>query len=670
MVSTQREDLGVELSDLPSLRSQKNPDNDIWFQLQRDTVSGKPLLAISSAINVESWKPRSGISRTDGVMVMYLSVDDIIRPLMDLGGGIGKTGEVVVVNDLSETIVAPRLANLTKTGRPNDPLPICTTQMNLALKGNEGILTAPDYRGVEVLAAYRSIELNPFQRWGLVVKVDESEIQASARRLKLFLALVFLSVLITGSVLAYWMTKRITAPIRALTKIAQRAHSGNLDVRAPFRGNDEVGILSGSFNSLLDKIAEWRRELESTVEKRTAELKIEIAERKQAEVSLKSQTEQLIHAQKMEAVGTLAGGIAHDFNNILLVITGYCELLLMAMRTTDQHYASVQVIQKAAFRAADLVKQMLTFSRASETNPAPMKLNLQIEDEVSLLDRTIPKTIEIRMDLDPELKMINADSTQIDQIVLNLAINARDAMPEGGTLTLRARNVILDEDYCSRNLEVSPGEYVELSVSDTGTGMEKSIQERIFEPFFTTKDPGSGTGLGLSMVFGIVKAHGGHITCHSEPGAGTTFGVYFPVAEEAREAKDGLMEKPDHSGNETILIVDDEEMIRKFAGEMLEIIGYTVITAENGLKALEIYSQQAETIDLVILDLNMPIMNGVECLEAMAAVNPGVKALIATGYWVDSETKERLAKHAKGLISKPFKTEEFLRLIRKILDRK
>jgi signal transduction histidine kinase/CheY-like chemotaxis protein len=542
--------------------------------------------------------------------------------------------------------------------------------MTLALKGNEGILTAPDYRGVETLAAYRSIELNPFQRWGLVVKVDESEIQASARRLKLFLALVFLSVLITGSVLAYWMTKRITAPIRALTKIAQRAHSGNLDVRAPFRGNDEVGILSGSFNSLLDKIAEWRRELESTVEKRTAELKIEIAERKQAEVSLKSQTEQLIHAQKMEAVGTLAGGIAHDFNNILLVITGYCELLLMSLRTTDQHYASVQVIQKAAFRAADLVKQMLTFSRASETNPAPMKLNLQIEDEVSLLDRTIPKTIEIRMDLDPELKMINADSTQIDQIVLNLAINARDAMPEGGTLTLRAGNVTLDEDFCSRNLEVSPGEYVELSVSDTGTGMEKSIQERIFEPFFTTKDPGSGTGLGLSMVFGIVKAHGGHITCHSQPGAGTTFSVYFPVAEEVQEAKDGLIKKPDHKGNETILIVDDEEMIRKFAGEMLEIIGYTVMTAENGLKALEIYSQQAETIDLVILDLNMPIMNGIECLEAMAAVNPGLKALIATGYWVDSETKERLAKHAKGLISKPFKTDEFLRLIRKILDRK
>jgi signal transduction histidine kinase/CheY-like chemotaxis protein len=542
--------------------------------------------------------------------------------------------------------------------------------MNLALKGSEGILTAPDYRGVEVLAAYRSVELNPFQRWGLVVKVDETEIQASARRLKLFLALVFLSVLITGSALAYWMTKSITAPIRALTKIAQRAHSGNLDVRAPFRGNDEVGILSGSFNSLLDKIAEWRRELESTVEKRTAELKIEIAERKQTEVSLKSQTEQLIHAQKMEAVGTLAGGIAHDFNNILLVITGYCELLLMAMRATDQHYASVRVIQKAAFRAADLVKQMLTFSRASETNPAPMKLNLQIKDEVSLLDRTIPKTIEIRMDLEPELKMINADSTQIDQIVLNLAINARDAMPEGGMLTLRARNVILDEDYCSRNLEVSPGEYVELSVSDTGTGMEKSVQERIFEPFFTTKDPGSGTGLGLSMVFGIVKAHGGHITCHSEPGAGTTFSVYFPVAEEAREAKDGLMEKSDHTGNETILIVDDEEMIRKFAGEMLEIIGYTVITAENGLKALEIYSQQAETIDLVILDLNMPIMNGVECLEAMAGINPGVKALIATGYWVDSETKERLAKHAKGLISKPFKTEDFLRLIRKILDRK
>ena len=601
---------------------------------------------------------------------MYLSVDDIIRPLMDLGGGIGKTGEVVVVNDLSETIVAPRLANLTKTGRPNDPLPICTIQMNLALKGSEGILTAPDYRGVEVLAAYRSVELNPFQRWGLVVKVDKSEIQASARRLKLFLALVFLSVLITGSALAYWMTKRITAPIRALTKIAQRAQSGNLDVRAPFRGNDEVGILSGSFNSLLDKIAEWRRDLEATVEKRTAELKIEIAGRKQTEVSLKSQTEQLIHAQKMEAVGTLAGGIAHDFNNILLVITGYCELLLMAMRTTDQHYASVQVIQKAAFRAADLVKQMLTFSRASETNPTPMKLNLQIEDEVSLLDRTIPKTIEIRMDLDPELKMINADSTQIDQIVLNLAINARDAMPEGGMLTLRARNVTLDEDYCSRNLEVSPGEYVELSVSDTGTGMEKSIQERIFEPFFTTKDPGSGTGLGLSMVFGIVKAHGGHITCHSEPGAGTTFSVYFPVAEEVQEAKDGLIKKPDYAGNETILIVDDEEMIRKFAGEMLEIIGYTVITAENGLKALEIYSQQAETIDLVILDLNMPIMNGVECLEAMAKVNPSLRALIATGYWVDSETKERLAKHANGLISKPFKTEDFLRIIRKILDRK
>ncbi|MFH0958786.1 MAG: response regulator, partial [Pseudomonadota bacterium] len=621
-------------------------------------------------INVRNPQFESGFSRMDGVMALYVAIDDIVHPLTDIGEGIGKTGEVVVVNDIAETIVAPRLANTTKTTSPCDIFPISTTQMNLALKGQEGSITALDYRGVEVLAAYRSVDLNSFQRWGLVVKVDESEIGAPARRLKSFLALVFLSVLITGSVLAYWMTRRITSPIRALTQIAQKAQSGNLEVRSPFRCKDEVGILSGAFNSLLNTIEEWRRDLEATVAKRTADLTREIAERKQAEVALKGQTEQLIHAQKMEAVGTLAGGIAHDFNNILLIITGYCELLLMSMRSTDQHHASVQVIQKAAFRAADLVKQMLTFSRASETNPAPMNLNLQIEDEVILLDRTIPKTIEIRMDLDPELKMINADPTQVDQIVLNIAINARDAMPNGGSITLRTRNVFLDEDYCSRNLEVAPGEYVELAISDTGTGIEKFVQERIFEPFFTTKDPGSGTGLGLSMVFGIIKAHRGHITCVSEPGAGTTFSIYFPVAGDIREDKDGSPEDSYNRGTETILIVDDEEMIRKFAGEMLEIIGYKVITAENGLKALEIYSERAETIDLVILDLNMPIMNGVECLEAMAQVNPAVRALIATGYWVDAETKERLAKHAKGLISKPFKTDEFLRVLRKILGHK
>jgi signal transduction histidine kinase/ActR/RegA family two-component response regulator len=669
MVSTNREDLGEELTDLPSLGSKNRAENSIWFELKTDPTTGKHLLRISSPIKAESWELEPGVYRTDGVLVLYVSIEDIMEPLVYTGMGLGRTGEIVVANEVSKTIVTPRLADTKKSGPAHEVYSINTEQMNRALRGEEGTLISLDYRGVEVLAAYRSIELNPFQRWGLVVKVDEAETQAPAKRLQLFLALVFLSVLITGSALAYWMTRRITAPIRSLTRIAKSAQSGNLDVRAPFRGKDEVGVLSGSFNSLLDTIETWRRDLESKVKQRTSDLTSEIAERKQAEESLKSQTEQLIHAQKMEAVGTLAGGIAHDFNNILLVITGYCELILMSMRPADQHYASVEVIQKAAFRAADLVKQMLTFSRASETNPQPIRLNHQVEDEVSLLDRTIPKTIKILMDLEPELKMINADPTQIDQIVLNLAINARDAMPAGGTLTLRTRNIILNEEYCETNLEVRPGEYVEFAISDTGTGMEKCIQERIFEPFFTTKDPGSGTGLGLSMVFGIIKAHGGHITCLSEPGAGTTFSIYFPVAEDIREAPDGSRDSADNSGNETILIVDDEEMIRNFAGEMLEMLGYTVMKAENGLEALDIYAQQPDKIDLVVLDLNMPVMNGVECLEGMAAINPKIKALIATGYWVDAQTKKKLAANAKGLVSKPFKAEEFLGLLRSILDR-
>jgi PAS domain S-box-containing protein len=377
---------------------------------------------------------------------------------------------------------------------------------------------------------------------------------------------------------------------------------------------------------------------------------------------------QLLQAQKMEAIGTLAGGLAHDFNNLLQAVQGYAELVLLRQKEKEPRVRELYEIVRAAKRGAELTRQLLTFSRKVESKLQPMELNRRVEQVKELLARTIPKMIEIELRLADDLKMINADSTQIEQVLMNLAVNAKDAMPEGGRLFIETRNVRLDKGYCDTHLGARPGDYALLMVSDTGDGMDQETLEHIFEPFFTTKGVGRGTGLGLAMVYGIVKSHNGYITCYSEVGHGTTFKIYLPTVEETPEMPRDREEPLPEGGTETILLVDDEESVRQLGTEMLETVGYRVLVASDGEEAMGLYTRGMGDIHLVILDLIMPGMGGKSCLEALLRLNPLVKVLIASGYSVDGRLEETLRSGACGFIGKPYELRDLLTRVREILD--
>ena len=396
----------------------------------------------------------------------------------------------------------------------------------------------------------------------------------------------------------------------------------------------------------------------------------DISERKEAEKEKERMQVQLRQAQKMEAVGTLAGGIAHDFNNLLQAVQGYAQLLLFKKDGDDDGQRELKQIVRAAERGAELTQQLLTFSRKIESELQPINFNREVENVRLLLERTIPKMIEVEFHLAEDLKMVNADPGQVEQILMNLAVNAKDAMPDGGKLIVETANVILDKDYCKIHRVANPGSYVQLTVTDTGHGIDKMTIEHIFEPFYTTKETGKGTGLGLATVYGIVKSHNGHIVCYSEPDEGTTFKIYLPTidyTQEARKAEEHPTEP--EGGSETMLLVDDEEPIRGLGTQILEEFGYTVLTAADGESALQLYREEQEKIDLVILDLIMPGMGGKLCLVELLKIDLEAKVAIASGYSPDGPTKEILQNGAKGFISKPYDLRQMLKVVREVLDR-
>ena len=404
--------------------------------------------------------------------------------------------------------------------------------------------------------------------------------------------------------------------------------------------------------------------------KRNKELLSQIADRKRAEEEKETLQAQLIQAQKMEAVGTLAGGIAHDFNNSLQAIASYVQLLKYEKVRDSQDSNYLSKILNILKNANNLTKQLLTVSRKIESKLKPTNLNDQIMQVQSLLERTIPKMIEIELDLGKDLKIILADSGQIEQILLNIALNASHAMPDEGKITIKTRNIELDEDVHAIHWETEGGDYVLLEFIDTGHGIEKQVQSRMFEPFFTTKPPGHGTGLGLSMVYGIVKNHHGHIECDSEPGRGTCFKIYFPVSKSENMLKDELSTKKEKvaRGNETILLIEDDELILDPIKRMLEHFGYVVITAANAEKAIEIYTVEQKSIALVILALNMPGMGGRKCLERLLQIKPELKTIVTSGYSSAAMIEELHKNGPVVFVEKPFQFEDLLKKIRQLLD--
>ncbi len=378
---------------------------------------------------------------------------------------------------------------------------------------------------------------------------------------------------------------------------------------------------------------------------------------------------QLLQAQKMEAIGTLAGGIAHDFNNVLQAILGYSDLLLMKTQPQDPDRKKLEVIQHAARDGADLVSRILTFSRKGESEIRPMDLNIEILRVEKLLLRTLPRMIQIDVLLAEDLQIIDADPAQIEQVILNLGVNAQHAMPDGGRLVIETSNVSLNDEYLRTHLGAQPGKYVLLTISDTGVGIEADVLDRIFEPFFTTKSNRGGTGLGLAMVHGIVAQHGGYIRCYSEPGRGTSFKIYFPVsAGELIPDVSSTREMPAF-GTETILLVDDDDQIREMARQMVELGGYQVITARSGEEALEMYTSHGADIALIILDLIMPGMGGNRCLEELLRIDPDVRVLVASGYSENGLSVAEKGAGARGFVGKPYDAKDILSAIRKVLDK-
>ncbi len=375
---------------------------------------------------------------------------------------------------------------------------------------------------------------------------------------------------------------------------------------------------------------------------------------------------QLRQSQKMEAIGTLAGGIAHDFNNILMGIQGHISLMLFQLDATHPFQQRLKNVEKLVESGSKLTAQLLGYARKGRYEVKPIDLNKSIRETAETVKR-VRKDITFHFDFTEDLSSVEADTGQMEQIFMNLFVNAADAMPDGGRLSVRTENTVI-QAMAGLPFPLKPGPYVLLTVTDQGVGMDEETRERVFEPFFTTKEMGRGTGLGLASVYGIVKGHEGFIDVQSQPNMGTTFRIYFPVSqkpvrEEVKPAAESILR-----GVETVLFVDDEEEIVKVSKALLEVMGYRVLTARNGQEALQIYRQRKDEIDIVLLDMIMPGMNGSHVYEKLKALNTDVRVLLLSGYSKDREATAILASQCDGFIQKPFKIQDLSRSIRQALE--
>ena len=375
---------------------------------------------------------------------------------------------------------------------------------------------------------------------------------------------------------------------------------------------------------------------------------------------------QLRHAQKMEAVGQLAGGVAHDFNNLLLAILGNTEVASQSTLLSAELAEHLGEIKAAAQRAADLTKQLLAFSRRQPLHAVPVDLNELTRGLMTMLRRLLPESITIDWIPGTDIPSVDADPSQLEQIIVNLCVNARDAMEQGGRLKIETENVVLDGGYCDTHPWAKPGRYVLLRVTDTGTGMVAAVLERAFEPFFTTKGPHRGTGLGLSTVYGIVQQHEGLIQVHSEAGLGTTFEIYLPAGVPPQTSVGDEIQAMPRRGQETILLVEDEARVRDVVAQLLELAGYHVVRAVNGVEAIRVLREYEGAIHLVLLDVIMPELGGPETWERMRGLREGLRVLFTSGY-ADEECRKRLPPGAE-VLQKPFASKELMSRIRKKLD--
>ena len=532
---------------------------------------------------------------------------------------------------------------------------------------------------VESIAGYALIK-DIYGKPILVLKVDiPREIyQKGEATISYFLLSLAVVGLVFGVVIILLLEKQVLSRVTHLGKtVTSIGLSSDLSMRVSMTGKDELSGLANEVNRMLKALQESEEsirrahdDLEKQVQERTAELTIanerlkqQVEERERAEEEKKKLQSQLQHAKKMEAIGTLAGGIAYDFNNLLMGIHGNVSLMQKDV-DFSRFYERLKSIEKLVESGVMLTSQLLGYARKGRYEVEPLDLNQLVKDTSETFGRT-KKEIAIHRKLSDDLFAIEADSEQMEQVLLNLFVNAADAMPHGGDLFLKTVNVT-HEDISSKLYEPKHGDYALLTVTDTGTGMDKETMERIFDPFFTTKEMGRGTGLGLASAYGIIKAHGGYIDVESATGQGTTFSIYLPRSE--REVQKVVQTDEEIiEGMGTVLLIDDEAVILEVGRELLEAMGYRVLVARDGKEGIEVYKKNQDEIDIVVLDIVMPHMGGGEAYDHLKEINPDVKVLLSSGFSIDGEAAEILERGCDGFIQKPFKMKQLSQAIREVL---
>lgn len=488
--------------------------------------------------------------------------------------------------------------------------------------------------------------------------LEVGHIRSKLAWLVLFVFSISLGLEIIG---LYYVTRAISRPIARLTQAALNLQSGGKHVPIASESDDEVGVLTQVFNETVAKLVEK----EHLAEERATEAQCIAQE-------LQTTQQQLAHSQKLEAIGTLAGGIAHDFNNILGGILGYTSHLKRRLSGDAIAVEQLSIVERSAERGADLTKKLLGFARKGQIQKVPLNLNRPIEESLELLKRTLPANIKIAKELGPDLWLVEGDGTQFVQAVMNLAINARDAMANtGGELRFETRNVTVDEAQ-GRVLDIQTGRYVVITISDTGAGIPKEIQNKIFDPFFTTKEVGKGSGLGLAMVYGIVKGHRGAIRLGSDVGQGAKFDVYVPAIESIAEPS------VDNSGGDeeidvrmlagrVVLVVDDDPVMQRLAKDILDPVGAILTFASNGAEAVAYCARKADILNCIVLDLMMPVLGGTQAFSMIRKTHPSLPVLFASGYAPDEQLKKLITLKGVGFIHKPYSEQALFRALVEVM---